>query len=129
MPVYKATYHVFGDRFPDMNLRFVDRNTYFTWHFAVEHVKDLSTSVRRPTTRREDFQPFMDGVRALRARWGGILVPEDVKSALKDVEERLNLPLTQWEEAERYQEGTVVDATHFGPFADPAAIYVGTFYG
>ena len=71
------------------------------------------------------------------AVWGGILIPEDVKSALKEVEKGLKLPLTtEWDQAKKYQKGTMVDATHFGPFPAPAGfasvnngIYLGCFYG
>ena len=49
-------------------------------------------------------------------------VPEDVKSALQSIEEAFNLPFTEWTEAERYQAGTIVDATHLGPFPAPAEL-------
>ena len=58
----------------------------------------------------------MDEVLNLRGFWGGILVPEDIKSALHKVEDGLGLPVTQWQEAERYHKPAIVDATNFGPF-------------
>jgi hypothetical protein len=39
------------------------------------------------------------------------------------------LPLTEWTEAERYQEGTIVDATHLGPFPAPAGLAALAFNG
>jgi len=124
-----AIYQTFGNQFPDMHLRFVDSNTYFTWQFAVSAVKDWSKRVPKGSTNRADYQPFMDGVRDLRARWGGLLVPEDVKSALQSIEEAFNLPFTEWTEAERYQAGTIVDATHLGPFPAPAELAALAFNG
>jgi hypothetical protein len=112
---YQATYTL-GGPFPPMLVEFVDRNTYLTWKTHVDRVKALDSSVPNGSANQGAYQPFLFGVRDLRGVWGGILVPEDVKSALLRVEQRLGLPVTQWEEGERYHSPTVIDATHFGPF-------------
>jgi hypothetical protein len=109
---YNGIYVTLGGPFSPMLVKFVDEHTYFAWQNHFESVKALNAQ----GVVSGDYQPFLDGVRNLRAFWGGILVPEDVKSALGRVEIGLGLPLTQWEQGERYHSPTVVDATHFGPF-------------
>jgi hypothetical protein len=118
MPPYRALYYTLGGPFPPMSVEFVDKNTYLAWQTHVGRVKAQRAEVPHLSINPRDYQPFLDAVRHLRAFWGGILVPEDIKRALYEVEDGLGLPVTQWQEAERYHSPAVVDAHHFGPFPE-----------
>jgi hypothetical protein len=101
------TMYVTGGGFPEKVFRFKNEQSSLEWMRDVETLKGTIAGIFKDVEERggeilqsdnERLERWVDRVKTwFVGRWTKAYVPGDVRHALNDVEENLNLSVTQWE--------------------------------
>ena len=90
----------YGDNVHIANFRNSDEYEAFV-HDSQVNIRDVVDEIMSRSTNRDDIDNqlrsrFLPNVRNFIERWGALMVPQDIRSAVNDIEQNVGVPLTIW---------------------------------
>ena len=79
---------------------FPDRQSGMAWTAGASNLKSTMSNVHgleSQEARDLALHRWLEDAESFRVQWGDIMVPQDIQTAVNSVQERLGLPLTQYD--------------------------------
>ena len=75
-----------------------DQAANISWSNGWRNIKDVIANINEQAVERRNplYLRWLEMADGFRIQWGNELVPADIRKAVNDVQEGLNLPKTEW---------------------------------